>query len=246
MIVVGVPRRSYVISPAKFGANAAQQTAGKSAAQNLRGHFQRRIVLIAILAPQLSDIEESLGDVGLSGEKYTGRRLGLHLWKRGNLRLRVLPIAQKLLQLGLHVVGGEIAVNFENDVGREVVAMIEIHQILAVDGIHIGVFDPPAIRRVAAVNNVAELALHDTAGVIVSARNLAAQLCFGQLHFVFAEFGGGEEILENLKHLAGVFLQAIEGQRSTTLADLAFHRRGHVLQLFIHLIARLGFGAPRA
>ena len=40
--------------------------------------------------------------------------------------------------------------------------MVKIDQILTLDVVDIGIFDGPAIRRVAAVNDVAEFALRDS------------------------------------------------------------------------------------
>ena len=67
----------------------------------------------------------------------------------------------------------------------------------------------------------------------------------GKIHFIVAEFGRGQKLLEDLQHVVRVFLEAAEGDRAAILADLALDRRRHVLKLFVDLIARLGFGAAR-
>ncbi len=128
--------------------------------------------------------------------------------------------------------------------------MVEIHQILAMDVVDIGVLDHPAIGRVAAINDVAEFAVRNPVGIVVAARDFAARLRFRQIHFVLAELGRSEQIPKERQHLIGVFLQARERQRPIGLADLAFDGCRHIFQILIELIAGAWFSfrpnaAPR-
>ena len=85
--------------------------------------------------------------------------------------------------------------------------------------IDVGVLHFPAIRRVAAVQDVAEFALGDAVRVVVAARDGAARLRLRQIDFVLAELGRGQHVLEDAQHLIGIFLEARERKRSRSLAD---------------------------
>ena len=54
--------------------------------------------------------------------------------------------------------------------------MVEADQVVALDVVNIGVFDGPAIRSVAAVNDIAEFAFRNAAGIVIAARDFAARL----------------------------------------------------------------------
>ena len=146
MIVLRAPGSSDVVGPAVLGSHVAEQPAGEAAAENFRRHRERRIILVTKLAAQCSNVEEGLRDVVLLGQENTGRGLFADFREGGNRRLRNFPIAEDLFQLGFHFGCGKIAVDFEQDVGWKVIAMVKIQHVLALDVVDVGVLDFPTIR----------------------------------------------------------------------------------------------------
>src|SRR5260221_6651243 len=133
MLVIGAPSRANVVGPSVFGANVLEEAAGESTTENLGGDFERGIVLVVKLAAKMSDIEKCLSDIGLGRHVYAGRGNGLHLWKGRKPWPRVFPGAQDLFELGFHFCCVEVAVDLQHHVGREIISVVEVEHILALD-----------------------------------------------------------------------------------------------------------------
>src|SRR5260370_18234591 len=77
MIVVRAPRRRDTVGVTQLRANTLYQPAVEAAAQDVRHHFERWIVLIAKLAAEMSEREKRLRYVCFGGEKEGVHRLGV-------------------------------------------------------------------------------------------------------------------------------------------------------------------------
>src|ERR1700679_3261421 len=96
-----------------------------------------------------------------------------------------------------HLGGVEIAVDRKHNVGGEVVALVELDQIGALNVIDIGVFNAPPIRGLSAVENGGKLPVENTVGVFIAASDAAADLLFFQVEPVLPKFGRREKIAKN-------------------------------------------------
>ena len=151
------------------GANVTEQAAGEPTAQNLGSHFQRRIIFVAQLAAQFSDVEKSLRGIVLRCQIKHPARPSPQLSETPARAAACTSNAEELFELGLQLGGGEIAIDFQRDVRREVITLVEIDHIVPLDVVDIGILNAPAIRRVAAVNDVAEFAVRDAVGIVIAA-----------------------------------------------------------------------------
>ena len=77
-------------------------------------------------------------------------------------------------------------------------------------------------------------------------REISLRNCvFARSTLSWRNSGRGEQVLEDAQHLIGIFLKAIEGDRSRAFADGAFDRCRDVLQILIELVAGPGMRAAR-
>ena len=130
---------------AQLRADPLEQPAREPATENIGHHFERRIVLVAEVAAEVAHVEKRLRHVALSATKTPGAGLAVTFGNAGTGGCLQDPIGEELVELCFHLRAGEIAVNREHDVGREVVALVESNQIVALDVIEIVVLDLPAV-----------------------------------------------------------------------------------------------------
>ena len=102
MVIGGRPPRSHAIRVAQLGTNVLEQAAAESAAQDVRGDGQRRVIGIAQHAAQLADGKEGLRHVVLRGEINSRRGLGAHGGKEERAALG-LPAPEQFFELVLHL-----------------------------------------------------------------------------------------------------------------------------------------------
>ena len=114
------------------------------------------------------------------------------------------------------------------------------------NAVHIRILHLPAVRRVAAIENGTQFALGNALRVVIAPRDAAAHLGEQKIDLVLAKFGFREHPLERLKDRADRFLQGRKTHGRAGLAEIAFHRRSHVFEFFIELIAGLGARSARA
>ena len=159
--------------------------------------------------------------------------------------LRV-PRCEELFELRFHFGRGEIALHREDYVGREIIALVERFDVGALDVVERGVFHLPAVGSFGAVDQSGELALRNAVGIVIAARDAAAELGLDEIESVLAEGGAGEDIVESCRALRRSFLESGERDRSVAFADLAFDRGGDVFELLVDLVAGLRRGAAAA
>ncbi len=111
--------------------------------------------------------------------------------------------------------------------------------LIALDAVHRGVLYLPAIGCVSAVNDVGKLTLHDAMWVVITSRNAAALLRFGQIDLVLAKPGRGQKIVKDAQHLVRVFFKAGKRGFAEALVNRGFNGGRDVLQLRIELISGL-------
>ena len=246
MVVVRAPTGRNTVDVSQLGSDSLKEAAGESAAENVSHDLKSRIVLVLEDPAQMPDREKRLRDVVLGGEVNARRGLRGHLRERRRRWLTIGPVCKELLDPRLHLRRGKISAHRKHDVGRKEVALVESDQVLAADAVDVLILLAPAVRIVAAVNLLVERPLDDVIRLIIAPGNPAAKFVLGEIEFLLPELRRRQDIVEDGEHFVRVLLQGGEGNPPAALADVAFDRRGKVLELLVKLVARLARRASGA
>ena len=243
MVVCGSPFRADAVGVTELGADALEKAARKASAQDIGHDFECGVVLVPQDAAELSHGEYRLGHVLLQGQEDARVRPFPHSRKGRDGRLRVIPAAKQSFEFLFHGRGREIAVDRQQDIGREEVAPVEGNQVAALDASQGGVLDLAAVGRVFAVHDVTELAPGDDFRIVVAAGDLVAELRLAEVDSLLAEGGLGQHVMKDGQNVVGILAERGEADLAGGLFDRALDRGRDVLQVLVEPIAGAGLGA---
>ena len=177
-------------------------------------------------------------------ERYRGG-LRCRPWEMRDGRCWVVQSRELLLQLGFHLLIGEIAGHREHDVCREEVALVKACEIVARDAVQRG-FHLPAVGRVPAVNESV-----NSRSAMPAARRCAARCRYAAAYltrsiFVLAELGRGQHICEREPSPHRYFPSGRKGHRPECLTEFAFYATPRCSPTLHRSIAGLGSRAAGA
>src|SRR5437870_4076921 len=96
MVIAGAPGRTDIIGVTKLSANPLEKTAGETAPKDVRGHFQRWIILVAQHSAHMTHFEKRLRHVLFGSQKSSGNRSLLYFGEFWNGRLLHVPVREQL------------------------------------------------------------------------------------------------------------------------------------------------------
>ena len=196
--------------------------------------------------PEVPHAHAPLVDVLLIDHVNARRRREPRPGRIGDPQVPIRPAGERLLELGEHLLGVEIARDRDREIGGEVVPVVERDQILARDS-----FDRSAggLRRrevLLAAHEPLELALLDRRRVVVAPLHLLQRLALGELEAVFGETRIAQHIGEQIEPRVDVLRQAVERSLPLYIADPGVDRGRQERDLLVEHIGRFGLGAARA
>ena len=246
MVVRKIEAAAHRVGQPQLRAHFLKEPATKTAAENfIHDHDGRHVWIMAIDAER-QDLHIGLIHIFLvdkvdawfgSGELIVPRRLGSH--GRKGLEDRA--------HLGFHGRGIEVAADADDQFAFQS-AIVPGLQIGKSDFADSGEFGLPRVGTVDAVDQLGRFALGNSILIVVAAHNARGLLLLRQLQFFRTEFGMEQEVHGQRKHLVGIALERIPGERGRVVVALGFNVRGLGFEQVIHGVAVHLFrsaGAPR-